>query len=243
MRGQQVLNNAVSAEQIYPAVNASESAPTPELSAEGEALVELGFALGRNHTFGLIAGRCSAAQAEGIRRLRDEKLYKKCCERWEDFCPKYLKMSRSEADRTIKILEEFGPAYFELSQLTRISPETYRAIAPAVYDNALHLDGHAIELNSENWRKLTAAVAEMRRSIPKKSPEWQSITREILEFGHEMNVSARLDKLDQCCTAIVAEFDKIGCDEGLGVTRILFNSTLGKVREELARVAEKNGIA
>ena len=235
--------NDASAKQPDPAAIAPELVAALQLPADGEALVEVGFALGRNHAFGLIAGRCSAAQAEGIRRLREEKLYKRCCEKWEDFCPKYLRMSKSEADRTIKILEEFGPAYFELSQLTRISPETYRAIAPAVYDNALHLDGHAIELNSENWRKLTAAVAEMRRSIPKKSPEWQSLMREILEFGHETNLGARLDKLDRCCTAIVAEFEKIGCDEGLGVTRMLFNSTLGKVREELDRVAQQNGLA
>jgi hypothetical protein len=235
--------NDASAKQPDPAAIAPELVAALQLPADGEALVEVGFALGRNHAFGLIAGRCSAAQAEGIRRLREEKLYKRCCEKWEDFCPKYLRMSKSEADRTIKILEEFGPAYFELSQLTRISPETYRAIAPAVYDNALHLDGHAIELNSENWRKLTAAVAEMRRSIPKKSPEWQSLTRELIDFDHETDLAARLEKLDQCCTAIVAEFEKIGCDEGLGSARMLFNFTLGKLREELARVALKNGLA
>jgi hypothetical protein len=37
----------------------------------------------------------------------------------------------SEADRTIRLLEEFGPAYFKLSQFARISPVVFRAIAPA----------------------------------------------------------------------------------------------------------------
>lgn len=68
-----------------------------ELAAEDAALLELGVALGQNHAFGLIAGRCSAAQAEGLRRLREEKLYKRCTEKWNDFCPRYLKMSRSES--------------------------------------------------------------------------------------------------------------------------------------------------
>src|SRR3974390_2597486 len=119
-----------------------------DLAAEDVQLMELGFALGQNHTFGLLAGRCSAAQAQGIRRLREEKLYKRCCEKGDDFCPGYLKMSRAEADRIVRLLEEFGPAYFELSQLTRISPVVFRAIAPAVTDGVLHHNGEAIALNT-----------------------------------------------------------------------------------------------
>ncbi len=108
------------------------------LKTEDVQLMELGFALGQNHTFGLLAGRCSAAQAVGIRRLREEKTYKRCCESWDEFCPQYLKISRGEADRIIRLLDEFGQVYFELSQLTRISAATFRAIAPAVSDGVLH---------------------------------------------------------------------------------------------------------
>jgi hypothetical protein len=103
------------------------------LKAEDAKLLELGFTLGQNQTFAVLAGRCSAAHAQGIRRLREEKLYKGCCEKWDDFCPKYLKMSRGEADRIVRLLDEFGPAYFELSQLTRISAATFRAIAAGCY--------------------------------------------------------------------------------------------------------------
>ena len=146
-----------------------------ELPAEQAGLLELGVALGQNHAFSLIAGRCSAAQAEGLRRLREEKLYKRCTEKWDDFCPRYLKISRSEADRTIKLWEEFGAAYFELSQLTRVSPETFRAIAPAIQDGALHYRGEAIELNPENFRKVAAVVAELRSAIPKRAPASRSL--------------------------------------------------------------------
>ena len=59
----------------------------PESKSSHSLMLELGFALGQNHTFGLVAGRCSAAQAHGIRKLREEKLYKELCEKWEDFCP------------------------------------------------------------------------------------------------------------------------------------------------------------
>ncbi len=115
------------------------------------------------------SGGCSAAQAEGIRRLRDGKLFKQCCENWEDFCPHYLKMSRAEADRMIRLLEEFGPSYFELAQLTRVSAETYRAIQPAIRNGSLHYQGEAIEITPENSRRVAAAVAELRRAIPRKT--------------------------------------------------------------------------
>ena len=81
------------------------------MPATGEAaLLDLGVVLGQTHAFGLIAGRCPAAQAEGLRRLRENKLYKRLSETWDDFCRDYLQISKREADRTIHLLEEFGSA-------------------------------------------------------------------------------------------------------------------------------------
>jgi hypothetical protein len=211
------------------------------LPAESAALLEVGVALGQNHAFGLIAGRCSAAQAEGLCRLREEKLYKRCTEKWDDFCPRFLKISRAEADRTIKLWEEFGAAYFELSQLTRVSPETFRAIAPAIQDGALHYQGEAIELNPENSRRVAAVVAELRSTLPKRSAESRSLMREVQGLCHEMDVTVRIEKLNECCTALVAEFEKISSDEAFGPARMLFETALTRVRTELGRVAAKSG--
>ncbi|MBV8730152.1 MAG: hypothetical protein JO336_10115 [Acidobacteriia bacterium] len=207
------------------------------------ALLEVGIALGQNLAFGLVAGRCSAAQAEALRRIREERLYKRCAETWLEFCPKYLKISKTEADRTIKILEEFGPAYFELSQLARISPEAFRAIAPNIQDGILHCNGEAIELNSGNYRKVAAAVAELRRAIPKRGSEIRSLMREVNELCHETDLSHRIEKLNKCASVLIAEFENIASDQGLGITRIRFNSVLMRVRQELTRVAMENGIA
>jgi len=212
-----------------------------ELEAGQAALLEVGVALGQNHAFGLIAGRCSAAQAEGLLRLREEKLYQRCTEKWEDFCPRYLKMSRSEADRTIKLWEEFGSAYFELSQLTRVSPETFRAIAPAIRDGALRYQGETIELNSENSRRVAAAVAELRSALPKRSAESRSLEREIRGLCHEVDVTVRIEKLNDCCTVLIDQFEKISVDQGLGPARGLFLRALTRVRAELERVAAKSG--
>ena len=64
-----------------------------------------------------------------------------------------------------------------LLTLTRISPETYRAIAPAVKDGALHVDGEAIELNAENSRKVAAAVSRLRRAIPGRTASRETRSR------------------------------------------------------------------
>lgn len=208
-------------------------------TASDAALLELGVILGQNLAFSLVAGRCSAANAEGIRRLRNEKLYKRCAETWDDFCPQYLKISRVEADRTIKLLDEFGPTYFELSQLTRVSPETYRAIAPAIEDGVLHNNGEAIPLNAENSQRVAAAVAEMRRAIPKRNttPELQKLMREINESQHDFNLGERIVKLHQCCIAIVKELEEISSDERLAESRMIFNSTVAAAYEEFGRLA------
>ena len=215
-----------------------------EMTAEDAAMLELGVALGQNHAFALVAGRCSAAQAQGLKRLRDEKLYKRCEERWNDFCPRFLKISRVEADRIIHLWEEFGPAYFELSQLTRISPETYRAIAPAVKDGALHFNGEQIPLRYDNAHRVAAAVAEMRSALPKKetSPELRSLVRELREGLRDIDMTERIVELDKCCTAVIEEFREIGRRD-LGLSRGLLQSSLNRVQEELGRVALETGLA
>jgi hypothetical protein len=43
-----------------------------ELSHEGAGLLDLGVALRQNQAFSLVAGRCSAAQAATLLRLRKE---------------------------------------------------------------------------------------------------------------------------------------------------------------------------
>ena len=60
-----------------------------ELPAEVAELLELGSVLGQNQAFGLVAGRCSAAQAASLKRLRDERKYKRVTAQWRDFCSQW----------------------------------------------------------------------------------------------------------------------------------------------------------
>ena len=130
---------------------------------------DLGTWLGRRQAFSMIAGRASAADAECLRRIREQKLYRSRTAKWPEFCVRYVGASKTNVDRMIRQLEEFGPPFFQLAQLTRISPETYRAIAPQVGQEGLRFEGEAIALVPENAEKVSAAVAEMRRRAARNS--------------------------------------------------------------------------
>ena len=125
---------------------------------------ELGMMLGSRRAFASVAGRCSAADAECLRRVREKKLYASRAATWDEFCPKFLGLSKAQANRLIRYLEEFGPDYFELAQLTRVTPEQYRAIAPSVREKSIHVQGEAIALIPENSDRIAAAVAELRQA-------------------------------------------------------------------------------
>jgi hypothetical protein len=132
-------------------------------------LVELGAWLGRHQAFGMIANRCSAADAECLKQIRDSGHYKKLGQSWAQFCEERAGISRVYADRLINHLKEFGANYFRLSEVIPISPETYRLIAGAVSEEGLEVDGQKIPLTPENRKRVLAAVEKMRGKAAPKS--------------------------------------------------------------------------
>lgn len=191
-----------------------------------DEMLDLGMVLGQNQAFGFLAGRCSAAQAESIRRLRNEKLYKRVTEHWKEFCSQYLKMSGTQADSIIRLWEEFGAGYFEIAQLTRVSPETYRALAPAVDNGVLTLNGEQIELTIENSRKVAAAVSKARGSLPSKKEA-------------DLPVAERIYHLDELCTAIIAEFAGIKrCAEK---PNAIYISAVVRLHDRLSQIRRDGG--
>lgn len=132
--------------------------------SESAGSLELGKVLGQQVAFNLVAGRCSAAEAAAIRRIRRERLYEASNLSWQEFCPRQLGMSRTQADRVIGWLEEFGPEYFELTQLSRVPADEYRAIASAVKEGHIHWQSEAIALIPENRERVAAAIAALRQT-------------------------------------------------------------------------------
>lgn len=136
--------------------------------------VELGTWLGRRQAFSIVAGRCSAADAQCLRELRESKQYKKLGLTWEACCKQKAGISRSSADEIIRNLDEFGPDYFVIAQVTGISAKEYRRIRGAVANHTLLHAGEEIPIAVENAPRLVAAVEALHReaaSLPAPPPD------------------------------------------------------------------------
>jgi hypothetical protein len=148
----------------------------------GESL-ELGTWIGRRQAFGMIAGKCSAADVECLRVIRDKKLYRSVGLDWDEFCYRHTGISRRYADQLIRQLEELGPAYFHLGEVMRISPRNFRLIASAVSDGALEHQGESIPIRPENVARLREAIEDMQKQAgapePAKEPSLESVERQL----------------------------------------------------------------
>ena len=205
-----------------------------------EALLGLGKVLGQSLAFGTIAGRCSAAQAAALRQARSEKAHRRFGLTWNQFCPKHLRMSGTQADEIIRLLEEFGPEYFENTETARISPDTYRLVAPFIQDKTLRVEGQALELNSANVQKVARTVRGSQRALPPPAapaPEASAAAPTL---------SDRLDALHRHAMGVAAEFRKVAEDcheaEHREAYQSMFRSTLILVCAELRRVSLEKGV-
>jgi len=163
-------------------------------SGTGGGDLYLGTLVGRRQAFSTIAARCTAADAAALKAIREKRAYRGLNSTFAEFCSKHLGISVRHANRLIHYLNDFGPEYFELAQLTGISPAEYRAIAPAVKDEAVHCGGEAIALIPENSQKLAAAVAQLRASIPnpqRAEPSFECRLRRAERQGAKLIAACR----------------------------------------------------
>ena len=125
-------------------------------------LLELGIIMGQRRAFGMVAGRSSAAQAQCITKIHDEKQYLKVADSWDEYCERFLKMSRRTADRIITLLRRHGPLYFETTALTGLSPAEFARIKHAIQIDGIHVEGDVIALIPENAARAVEAVARLQ---------------------------------------------------------------------------------
>jgi hypothetical protein len=155
-----------------------------ELNATGQTdpdpMLTLGTWLGRRQAFGMIANRCTAADAECLKAMRDTGEYKTLGLTWEDFCEQKAGLSRRHADRLINHLEEFGSNYFRLSELMEISHATYRLIAGAVSEDGIEYGGEKIPMTRVNRKRVMAAVEAMRgKEKGKAAPSGDALLKRL----------------------------------------------------------------
>jgi predicted transglutaminase-like cysteine proteinase len=131
------------------------------MSGEQQVL-ELAIMLGQRRAFGMMAGRCSATQAECLRKVREEKSYLKFAPNWRDFCERHLKICRRTADRAIALLKKHGALYFETAALTGITPAEFERIEDAIQQDGIHVGSDVIALIPENAARAADAVARLQ---------------------------------------------------------------------------------
>jgi hypothetical protein len=136
-------------------------------STDPRDALELGQALGQRRAFAAVGGRCTAAHAQLLRHVHDEKLYLPLAATWEEFCGSSLAISRRHADRIIALLNRFGPVYFEISQLVGISPREYLELEPAVRKHCVVTNGEPVSL------------------IPEKAPDFVESLRVLLNNSRQ----------------------------------------------------------
>jgi hypothetical protein len=157
----------------------------PQIPTDPRFAPELARILGQRRAFAAVAGRCSAAHAQLLRRIHDEKLYLPHAPTWESFCGPNLAVSRRHADRIISLLNRFGPVYFEFAELVGISPRQYLAIEPAVREHALLINGEAVSLIPENAPKLLDAVGQLlhhSRRIRRPTRPPQTLRQRVVDL-------------------------------------------------------------
>jgi hypothetical protein len=199
-------------------------------AAAAAGFLKLGTILGQSQAFGVTAGRCSAAQAACLHHLRHSAEFQLVTSRWRKFCSDHLGIDGRNADKIVRLWAEFGAPYFELAQLTSVPPDTYRALAPAIHDGALHLDGEAIELRPENSRRLAAAVATFRHAAPPPKPPPTLAPHE------------RLAALDERAATLVDELRQFSIRERCGENWLQFTSILTRLIAALTHIAHENGL-
>ena len=177
--------------------------------------------LGRREAFGLVAGRCSAADVECLREIRDNKLYAKVAANWDEFCRVHLRSSRHRIDNAIRQLDEHGRPFFHATQMLRLTEAEYIAIKGYMTEDGVLLDGELISWNSQNTSRVVDALGKLR----------------AIAAPRPVAKPAGFQKLLERCDAVSEFLEKPGADLDDGQRR-----ALGETLLRLSNQASRRGI-
>lgn len=127
--------------------------------------VDLGTQIGRNQAFGVVASKSAMAQAQILAEIRESESYKLLGLTFEEFCNSHVGLSLRTVESIIHNLKEFGETYHRLSEIVRISPETYRLLAGKIQDQQIEIDGEMLPIVSENAIRIREAVYRLRAEL------------------------------------------------------------------------------
>ena len=119
--------------------------------------------------------------------------------------------SKTYADRLIQYLEEFGPSYFHISQMMRLSAENYRAIAGSVREDGIEFRGAKIPIDSEHSQEIMEAVNSLRKTAEEiKARPKRTATKPDPKPAQALTLQERMDLMRAQVDRFIAEYSKIG---------------------------------
>ena len=155
---------------------------------------DLGSWTGLQKAFAAVAGSCSAARAQCLKQVRDSHLLDDLGLTWDEFCTDFAGLSRRHADHLIQQYDQFGDAFFHLSEIARVSPKTFQQIAGHVDADSLEIDGEKLPLIPENAVKIRAAIQSLRNQV-RRPPAPPRPPAGVVELQIRVDaLSADLDK-------------------------------------------------
>ena len=166
---------------------------------DSEKQVNLGSWLGLQKAFATVAGSCTAARAQCLRQVRDSHMLDDIGLTWEEFCTEYAGLSRPHADSLIRQYEQFGDAYFRLSEIARISPKCFQQIAGYIDGDAIEIEGEKLALTPENAHKIRAAIQTLRNQV-RRPPAPARPPADVIEL--KIRVDALADDIGKAFRAL-----------------------------------------
>jgi hypothetical protein len=177
--------------------------------------------LGRRDAFALIAGRCSAADVECLREIRNNKLYVKPGHRsWDEFCRLQLKTSRRKIDTAIGQLDKYGRPFFHAIQALRLTEAEFCAIQEYVREEGVMLEGQLVPWTPENGARITEGLTKLRAIAAPKGKRCDGFEALLKRFDA---LNQQLEKLPER----LEDRQRI---------------TLGNVLQKLSFLAERRGV-
>jgi hypothetical protein len=153
--------------------------------------IDLGTWLGRGQAFGVIANGCTAAQAECLRQISESSSYKQTGLSWDDFCTEYVGLTRPRVDDLIRNLKEFGQAFFDLSNVVRISPQAYRRVASKIKNQSIEIGTELVPIVPENAAKIRRAINQARKEASKARHLVRALNADVnmlmMQFENDFN--------------------------------------------------------
>jgi len=152
---------------------------------------------------------------------------------WGDFCRQHLGLSRSHADQLIRPLDQFGAAYFHLAEIMRISPDSFRRIAPAVHDDCIEIAGELVPITPENALKIKQALLAWQKDSQRARAE---LAKAQAANASIISLNSRLDACLAEMSAILGGPREAGQDAALGGLLSYSLTKLKRLQRDLDRI-------